>query len=158
MTYGNYAPFYRPTNYYNASIQNGQYPQQMPQMPQMPSMPIQAAPGTNDMLWVLNETEAVSFPVAVNNRVTLWDKNKDTVYIKSVDAQGVPSMRILDYVERGTEGTKTPTEHVCKCGDKFVPLETFNALVGRIDIMAAKLDGLTASKTKAKTKEEGENG
>ena len=113
-----YAPYYRPMNYYNPSIpqdnqnmQNGQQFQQIPvQQPQQMTMqtPIQQMPmsqtaqmPSNDMLWVLNETEATSYPVAPNNSVTLWDKNKDTVYIKSVNMQGVPSMRILDYVERG---------------------------------------------------------
>ena len=110
-----YAPYYRPMNYYNPSIpqenqnmQNGQQFQQIPvQQPQQMPMPtpIQQTPmaqptpmPSNDMLWVLNETEATSYPVAPNNSVTLWDKNKDTVYIKSVNMQGVPSMRILDYV------------------------------------------------------------
>jgi hypothetical protein len=73
--------------------------QQQPvqQMPVMPSAP------TNDMLFVLNETEATAFPVMPNNSVTLWDKNQDTVYIKSVNMQGIPSMRILDYTERTAE-------------------------------------------------------
>ena len=120
-----YAPYYRPMNYYNpaipqdaANMQNQQPIQQPQQIPtQQPIQPMQMAQPipmpSNDMLWVLNETEATSYPVAPNNSVTLWDKNKDTVYIKSVNMQGVPSMRILDYTERTADNApKIPEKHV----------------------------------------------
>ena len=85
-----YAPYARPMNYYNPSIpqdmgnmQNGQQipvQQSAPMQMQQPiqQMPISTIP-TNDLLWVLNETEAMSYPVAPNNSVTLWDKGKDTI-------------------------------------------------------------------------------
>ena len=125
----------------------------------MMQQPVQQMPQySSGLLWTLNETEAISYPVAPNNSVTLWDKNKDTVYIKSVDGQGVPSMRILDYVERGTEGDKKPSEHVCKCEGKYVPMETYNALVEQIDVLRAKVEAMALQlKPKAK-KEETENG
>ena len=106
-----YAPFYRPT-YYDPVQQsqmgqyNPQYPQQMAQPMQNAQMPMQGQP-TNDFLWVLNENEATSYPVAPNNTVTLWDKNLPTIYIKSVNAQGVPSMRILDFTERSATASKS---------------------------------------------------
>lgn len=158
-----YAPYYRPMNYYNpvipqdaANMQNQQSIQQPQQMPvQQPIQPMQMPQPTpmpsNDMLWVLNETEATSYPVAPNNSVTLWDKNKDTVYIKSVNIQGVPSMRILDYTERTTENApKTPVEHECKCGSKFVSIDKFNALQSEFEALRGELEELKA-KPKAKT-------
>ena len=115
-----YAPYVRPINYYNpvmpqetANMQN----QQMQSMQMAQPSPVTS----NDMIWVLNETEATSYPVAPNNSVTLWDKNQDTIYIKSVNMQGVPSMRILDYVERTAENaSKTPEKDECRCGAKYV--------------------------------------
>ena len=99
-----YAPFYRPT-YYDPVQQSqmGQFNQQyqQPIAQTMQQAPMQTQP-TNDFLWVLNENEATSYPVAPNNTVTLWDKNLPTIYIKSVNAQGVPSMRILDFTERSS--------------------------------------------------------
>lgn len=172
MSYGNYAPFYR-GGYFNPmqtpimpNMADGQnqftQPYQAPiQTPNQPMQNMQQpiAQPVNDMLWVLNETEATSYPVAPNNSVTLWDKNQDTVYIKSVNMQGVPSMRILDYVERTAETPKTPEKHVCNCSKEFVPIATFNALVERIDVLSAKVDGMSATaKSKAKVKEETENG
>ena len=153
MAYPYYAPYYRPMGYYNPSIPqenpNMQNGQQMPvqQSQQMPM--IQPTP-TNDMLWVLNETEATSFPVALNNSVTLWDKNKDTVYIKSVNAQGVPSMRILDYTERNNDITpKIPEKHECKCGKDFVHKKDFEALQSKFEALESELEAL---KEKPKTK------
>lgn len=158
-----YAPYYRPMNYYspsvpqdNQSMQGGQQYQQ-PQQMQM-QQPIQQMPmaqptqmPSNDMLWVLNETEATSYPVAPNNSVTLWDKNQDTVYIKSVNMQGVPSMRILDYVERTADNTpKTPQKHECQCGKDFVRKDTFEALQREFEALRNELDELKA-KPKTKT-------
>ena len=150
-----YAPFYRPMGYYNPSIpqenanmQNGQqYPQTMQQPPMPMQQPVQPIPmaqpnqmPSNDMLWVLNETEATSYPVAPNNSVTLWDKNQDTVYIKSVNMQGVPSMRILDYVERTTENApKTADKHVCTCGKDFVRIDTFKDLQSDFEALRSEL-------------------
>ena len=147
-----YAPYYRPMNYYNPSIPqdaaNMQNQQQMQQPVQQ--MPIVQPTPTNDMLFVLNETEATAYPVAPNNSVTLWDKNKDTVYIKSVNMQGVPSMRILDYVERTADNApKTTAEHECNCGSKFVSKEDFHALQGEFESLRSELDELKA-KPKAK--------
>jgi hypothetical protein len=118
----------------------GQYQQQIMQQPIVQQMQIPTQ--TNDMIWVLNENEATSYPVAPNNSVVLWDKNEPIIYVKSVNNQGVPSMRILDFIERTAEGTKTPEKHVCKCGDRFVTKEEFDALKGKFYDILAKYDGL----------------
>ena len=161
MSFGNYAPFYRP-NYYPTSqpmqvpglfdnpMQYGQPYQHPMQAPQM-----QAQQPINDMLWVLGEVEATSYPVAPNNTVVLWDKDQPTVFIKSVNAQGVPAMRVLDYTERTANAQKTPTEHVCKCGDNFVSKEAFKALEARFNELTDKFNALTSP---AAVKENESNG
>jgi hypothetical protein len=162
-----YAPYARPMGYYNPSmpqenqiVQNYQPNQQPFQQPNQ--QPFIQPTATNDMLWVLNETEATSFPVAPNNSVTLWDKNKDTVYIKSVNMQGVPSMRILDYTERTAENTpKSPDKHICQCGSKFVSKEDFDALQSKLEALQRELEELKAkpkTKTIKKAVEEAEDG
>lgn len=157
MAYGNYAPFYR-GGFFNP-MQTPTMPQmadnQGQYMPQYQQQPIQQAPqqnaGWNDMIWVLSEVEAQSYPVVPNNSVTLWDKNKDTVYIKSVNAQGVPSMRILDYVERTADNAaKTPDMHECQCGSKFVSKDEFNALQSKLEGLQNELEALK-EKPKAKS-------
>ena len=134
----------------------GQY-QQMPIQQPMMQQPVQQMPTmaqptpSNDMIWVLSEVEAQSYPVAPNNSVILWDKNNDVVYIKSVNMQGVPSMRVLDYKERTADNSpKTPDKHECKCGGKFVSKEDFKALQSEFEALRSELEALK-EKPKAKT-------
>ena len=162
MAYPNYYQGGYYPQYQNGAVPDmlnqykGQY-QQMPMQQPMMQQPVQQMPTmaqptpTNDLLFVLNETEATAYPVAPNNSVTLWDKNKDTVYIKSVNMHGVPSMRILDYVERTADNApKTPAEHKCTCGDKFVLKKDFQALQGEFEALRGELEQLKAN-PKAKT-------
>ena len=150
-----YAPFYRPT-YYDPVQQNPmgqfnqQYQQPMAQPMQNAQMPIQGQP-TNDFLWVLNENEATSYPVAPNNTVILWDKNLPTVYIKSVNAQGVPSMRVLDFTERTATSQKQPVSGPFGSANNFVTLDSFNALAAKFAALEGKVDELRP-KASAKTK------
>ena len=57
-------------------------------------------PQQSGMMWVSNEQEAFSYPVAPNNAVALWDSSKPTVYVKQADASGKPFVKVLDYTER----------------------------------------------------------
>ena len=172
-----YAPYSRPMGYYNPSIpqdmSNMQTNQQMPMPQQMQQMPIQSNPApmqmltqqTNDvMLWVLNENEASSFPVAPNNSVVLWDKNNKTFYIKTANAQGIPSMQIYDFTERTEKPQDEPTTHKCTCGDKFVTKAEFDALKGKFYDLQARYDAITieekekpVEKTKATSKKTNES-
>ena len=95
------------------------------------------------MLWVLNENEASSFPVAPNNSVVLWDKNNKTFYIKTANAQGIPSMQIYDFTERTQKIENQATEHKCTCGNKFVTKEQFEGLKGDFERLTAKVEEMT---------------
>ena len=155
MAYPNYYQGGYYPQYQNGAVPDmlnqykGQYHQMPMQQPMVQQM--QTPTQTNDMIWVLSEGEAQSYPVAPNNSVILWDKNSDVVYIKSVNAQNVPSFRILDYKERTADNVpKTPTEHKCTCGDKFVLKKDFQALQGEFEALRSELEELKA-KPKAKT-------
>ena len=153
MAYPYYAPFYRPTYYEQGQNPNiGQFNQQYQQPMHQQMQPVQTAQQpTNDFLWVLNENEATSYPVAPNNTVTLWDKNLPTIYIKSVNAQGVPSMRVLDFVERTATNPTPPVGTAFNSPNNFVTIDSFNALKGDVEALRGKLDELkpkNATKTK----------
>ena len=154
-----YAPFYRPT-YYEHAQQNpmGQFNQQyqQPIAQPMQQAPMQTQP-TNDFLWVLNENEATSYPVAPNNTVTLWDKNLPTIYIKSVNAQGVPSMRILDFTERSAAATKTQSMPSFDSPNSFVTIDSFNALEAKFSALESKVDKLRPNASAKTKKAEVEN-
>ena len=150
-----YAPFYRPT-YYDPVQQsqmgqfNQQFQQPMGQPMQNAQMPMQGQP-TSEFLWVLNENEATSYPVAPNNTVILWDKNLPTVYIKSVNAQGVPSMRVLDFTERTATAPKQPVSEPFGSANNFVTIDSFNALEAKFAALEDRVDELRP-KASAKTK------
>lgn len=160
-----YAPFYRPT-YYNPSIpqdnqnmQNGQpfnqpyqqpyqqQPMQAPQMPpQQPTMPYTAQnQPTNDFIWVQGEAGAKAYLIAPNATVTLWDSESPTIYIKSADSNGMPSMRTLDFIERFQNAPKSPQTHECQCGKDFVRVTDFQALEAKFEALQAKFDNLNKS-------------
>ena len=169
MAYPNYYQGGYYPQYQNGAVPDmlnqykGQY-QQMPMQQPMMQQPVQQMPtmaqsiSSNDMIWVLSEGEAQSYPVAPNNSVILWDKNSDVVYIKSVNAQNVPSFRVLDYKERTADNaSKTPVEHKCTCGDKFVLKKDFQALQSEIMALRGELEELKAkpkTKTSKKASEE----
>lgn len=152
--------------YFNGYFQPQMYqPQAMPDalnqlkvQYQPPTQPLPTIPtASNDMIWVLGEVEATSYPVAPNATVTLWDKNESTLYIKSANAQGVPSMRILDYSERTPNTPKQPAKHVCKCGDNYVKITDFEALQADFDGLKKEVQNLTSRQRTRIKKEDDEN-
>ena len=55
------------------------------------------------IIWVSGEAGAKSYLVAPNSTVTLWDSESKTIYVKSADANGMPSMKVFEYEEKVKE-------------------------------------------------------
>ena len=159
MAYNNYYsnPYFQQPNYYNnngatpdmLNQMKGQYQPQMVQQPipqpqpMLAQMPLQNQPtNTNDIIWVQGEAGAKAYLVAPNNTVTLWDSESSTIYVKSADMNGVPSMRVLDFTERTTNAPKSPQKHDCQCGNKFILKEDLNAVQGEIQEVMCRLSDL----------------
>lgn len=86
MAYNSYFPAtYQPQYYYPVS-----------QLQQAPATP----QANNGIIWVQGEAGAKSYLVAPNNTVPLWDSETQTIYLKSADASGLPSMKVIDYTIR----------------------------------------------------------
>lgn len=140
-----YAPFYQtPTNYV-PNVQNGfvgqtngcyAYSNQQGNMPQQ---------NQDGMNWVLGKNEAESYPVAPNCQVVLWDKDSPTIYVKSMSANGIPSMRTLDFVERSETSRNTPKNDFNVGVDKFATKDEITALNSKIDDLTARCDILEQS-------------
>ena len=83
------------------ALYNGGFPAtyQNPYMQYQPVQQTQQQP-QGSIIWVSGEAGAKSFLVAPNTSVVLFDSEGETVYIKSADASGMPSMKILDYTIR----------------------------------------------------------
>lgn len=116
-------------------------PQQM-YYPQMQSQG-QQTPNGNSLIWVSGEAGAKAYLVAPNTTVTLWDSESQTIFLKSADATGMPSMKILDYTIR----SNAPQETVSDVHSDFatkLDVESIRkdilALRERVDVLAKKGD------------------
>lgn len=80
-------------NYFPYSYQNAY--QSYPQVQQASTQGQQSS-----ITWVQGEAGAKSYLVAPNTTVQLWDSEAQVIYLKSADASGMPSMKIIDYTIR----------------------------------------------------------
>ena len=81
---------------------NGGYPAAFAPMYYQPQYQAQqqTQQQSNNIIWIQGEAAAKSYLVAPNNSIVLFDSESQTIYIKSADASGMPSMKILDYTIR----------------------------------------------------------
>ena len=86
--------------------------------------------------WVQGENAAKSFPVAPNTSVPLFDSEANVIYIKSADASGMPSIKILDYTVRDN----TPRTAEIKPQGDFVTHNELADLQREIDSLKAKFE------------------
>ena len=85
----------------------------------------------NGIIWVSGEAGAKAYLVAPNSTVQLWDSESKTIFLKSADASGMPSMKILDYTIRG-ESTEKPAPV-----PEYATREEVNALAEKIKDLEA---------------------
>ena len=71
-----------------------------------PMMYQQQQPQQTGLIWVQGEAAAKSYLVAPGTTVALWDSEEKTIYLKSADASGMPSMKILNYTIHGDDPTR----------------------------------------------------
>ena len=95
-----------------------QYPQQYPQQYQQPiptpQQQMQQQPqNVGGPIWVSGEAGAKAFLVAPNTTVQLWDSENPVIYLKSADASGMPSIKVIDYTIRNAQNDvkKTPLDN-----------------------------------------------
>lgn len=121
------SPYYNPYQPYYQQYQQ-MSPTQMPGTSQ-----------TNGIIWVQGEAGAKSYMVAPNNTVQLWDSESQTIYLKSADASGMPSMRILDYTIRQNNPQAPPISQQEQKMD-YPTREEFNALQSLVEGLKSKLE------------------
>lgn len=127
MAYNNgfpigYQPYYPQ---YNMAAQNQQVQQ----------------PQSNGIIWVQGEAGAKSYMVAPNNTVQLWDSESQTIYLKSADASGMPSMRILDYTIRSNSPTATQNAMMGQSVEEGAATrQDINSLQAQIDAIKQQID------------------
>ena len=122
------------------------YPYYAPYAPvQSPQQTAQAS-AQNGIIWIQGEAAAKSYLVAPNNSIVLFDSESQTIYIKSADASGMPSMKILDYTIRDQTRSNGPIGAAAQApitSTDFATHAEIDALTARIDAIKAEMDSMT---------------
>lgn len=100
---------------------------------------------SNGIIWVQGEAGAKSYLVAPNNTVQLWDSESQTIYLKSADASGMPSMRILDYTIRSSSPTISQNIPISQSGENTATRQDINALQAQIDAIKQQIEKIGGS-------------
>lgn len=96
-----------------AQLRLQQSPQLQPPQPQaLPQQQVQPLGESGGIIWVQGEAGAKAYLVAPGSTVQLWDSENQTIYLKSADMSGMPSMRVLDYTERGGAPAESPASKI----------------------------------------------
>lgn len=120
------------------AIYNNGYPMTY-QNPYMPTYQPAQQPQSG-IIWIQGEAAAKSYLVAPNTSVALWDSESQTVYIKSADGSGMPSMKILDYTIRDS----AQAQPVPAAGSPdYATKADLDALKGQIDSLKMRIGKLT---------------
>ena len=124
MAFNGFPATYQPMMY-QPQVQQVQQPVQ-----QVVQQPTQQPVQNNPMIWVQGETGAKSYLLAPNTTLPLWDSERQSIYLKSTDASGMPSMKILDYTIRDTTVNKAPISQ--ESSSDFVTHEELSAVKDEI--------------------------
>ena len=105
----NYQQYY-PQAYQAATMANQQNNQQQ---------------ANSGIIWVQGEAGAKSYLVAPNTTVQLWDSENQVIYLKSADASGMPSIKVIDYTVRSPHSTQDEKK---EAEGKFISKDELNGL------------------------------
>lgn len=120
-------------NTYPVNYQPQQYYPQYQQPVQIPQMSYSGNNTQNNgFIRVIGEAAAKSYPIQPNNTIALWDFDDQTVYLKSADASGIPSMKILDYTIRDFSHSTQSAPQVVAVQEEYITRDELSDLESRL--------------------------
>lgn len=146
-------------NIYNNGYQNaynpyyGQVPMQNTPNMVMTQQQSQMAQKQSNRVWVQGEEGAKSFLVAPNSEVELWDSERQSIYIKTADMNGIPSTVTLDYVIRDNNKTNKSFNQSDNT-DNFATKDDIAVLQVKMEEIKQSIDSIVTSKAQTKKKKE----
>ena len=134
-----YQPLYYPQYGYN---QPQQAQNVQPVQPTVPQNVPASQPMNSGIIWVQGEAGAKSYQVAPNTAVQLWDSENQTIYLKSADANGIPSIKTLDYTIR--EAIPNNNSALVSNFDSaaFATKDELNTLAQQLAALQGKIEGI----------------
>lgn len=136
MAYG-FPATYQPM-YYPPTIQ--QVPQQVPQPPTQQTQ--------NNLIWVSGEAGAKAYLLAPNTTIPLWDSESQTIFLKSTDGSGMPTIKYLDYTVRDAA---QPTNNVV---EGFATKDDLADLAAQLADLKRRMDSMSNRPKRGETKNE----
>lgn len=128
MAYPNYPNLY-PNGYY-------------PQANINPNLQSNINSNSGGIIWVQGENGAKSYLVAPNTTVPLWDSERKTIYLKSADASGMPSIKYIDYTVR--ESGQTANEILPHSG--YATADDIEGIYQELDDIKKKIDSMNSKR------------
>lgn len=129
------------------ALYNNGYPATYPQYyPQYQTYQPQVQQQNSGPIWIQGEAAAKSYLVAPGTTVALWDSESQTIYLKSADASGMPSIKTLDYTIRDLNAQKAPKTDLINSTDTLSAYATkteLEALKREIRVLRDKVSGKT---------------
>lgn len=129
MAYNYFPTTYQVPAYYPQQVTN-QFPNQT------------QAQSNNGIIWVSGEAGAKAYLVAPNTSVTLWDTESQTIYIKSADSTGMPSIKTLDYTMRESA---VPEAKIPPVSD-YVTKDDISVIKAEIESIKANIESMKGAK------------
>ena len=138
------------------ALYNNGFPVTYPQMYYPQAQPVMQQPQQsqqqNGIIWVSGEAGAKAYLVAPNTTVQLWDSESQKIFLKSADASGMPSIKVLEYTIRDNPQSSAPK--VTQPQADYATKQDLNSLYEQINALRAEIDGLTIRKTPARSRKD----
>lgn len=115
--------------------------------PQVTTQVQQPQNNSNGIIWVQGETGAKSYLVAPNTTVQLWDSESQTIYLKSADVSGMPTMKVLDYTIRDNQtSNNTVQTDLTEQHNEYATKDEIASIKEQIDSLREQLEKLDKKK------------
>ena len=100
---------------------------------------------SSGLIWIQGEQAAKSYLVAPNNTVALFDSEAQSIYLKSADASGMPSIKVLDYTIRDSARSPANTPGIAPEGNNanYATKAEIQAVIEQITALQGRVDTLT---------------
>lgn len=109
--------------------------------------PYYQQPQQNNLIWIQGGLQsAKSYLTAPNTTIPLWDAEEQTIYLKTTDASGMPSIKILDYSVRTPENAqKAPLTPVVDKVPTYATKDDLKALSERLEAIQSEIETMRRS-------------
>lgn len=110
------------------------------------------------IIWIQGEQAAKSFLIAPNTTVPLFDTEKSSIYLKSADASGMPSMKILDYTIRDQNAQNIPVNGIVDQGkgntNAYVTKAEYEQVLNELEALKAQVESMSMRRASRTVKRE----